>query len=81
MKPETYKLLFTGQHLDLLKDVKFDYVIKIDNSENRLDSIISACLLQFPNDYKGIVLIQGDTGSAFGCALAAFHRHLKIIHL
>lgn len=81
MKPETYKLLFTGQHLDLLKDVKFDYVIKIDDSENRLDSIISACLLQFPNDYKGIVLIQGDTGSAFGCALAAFHRHLKIIHL
>ena len=38
-------------------------------------------MLQFPNgDFRG-VLVQGDTGSAFGCALAAFNRKLKIYYL
>jgi UDP-N-acetylglucosamine 2-epimerase (non-hydrolysing) len=81
MKKSQYKLLFTGQHPDLLKDVEVDYQIKINQSDNRLDSIISDCMLQFPNgDFEG-VLVQGDTGSAFGCALAAFNRQLKIYYL
>ena len=76
-----YKLLFTGQHPDLLKDVEVDYKINISSSDNRLDSIISDCMLQFPQgDFRG-VLVQGDTGSAFGCALAAFNRQLKIYYL
>ena len=44
-----YQLLFTGQHPDLLKDIKVDHQITIGNSENRLDQLISDCLLQFPN--------------------------------
>jgi UDP-N-acetylglucosamine 2-epimerase (non-hydrolysing) len=81
MDKSQYKLLFTGQHPDLLKDVEVDYQIKINQSDNRLDSIISDCMLQFPNgDFEGI-LVQGDTGSAFGCALAAFNRQLKIYYL
>lgn len=76
-----YKLLFTGQHPDLLKDVEVDYKININTSDNRLDSIISDCMIQFPlGDFRG-VLVQGDTGSAFGCALAAFNRQLKIYYL
>lgn len=76
-----YKLLFTGQHTDLLKDVKVDYQININKSNNRLDSIISDCILQFPNEnFKG-VLVQGDTASAFACALAAFHRGIKVYYL
>ena len=75
-----YKLLFTGQHKDLLKDIKVDYRIEIGDQTNRLDQIISDCLTQFPEgDFD--VLVHGDTVSAFACALAAFSRKLKIIHL
>jgi UDP-N-acetylglucosamine 2-epimerase (non-hydrolysing) len=81
MDRSEYKLLFTGQHPDLLKDVEVDYKININNSDNRLDAIISDCMLQFPQgDFRG-VLVQGDTGSAFGCALAGFNRQLKIYYL
>ena len=81
MDRSEYKLLFTGQHPDLLKDVEVDYKININSSDNRLDSIISDCMLQFPNGEFSRVLVQGDTGSAFGCALAAFNRQLKIYYL
>ena len=81
MDRSEYKLLFTGQHPDLLKDVEVDYQINMSTTTNRLDSIISDCMLQFPNgDFRG-VLVQGDTGSAFGCALAAFNRQIKIYYL
>jgi UDP-N-acetylglucosamine 2-epimerase (non-hydrolysing) len=76
-----YKLLFTGQHLDLLKDIKVDYRIAIGNSDNRLDQLISDCLLQFPNGDFDSVLVQGDTASAFACAVAAFNRQKKIYYL
>ena len=77
---DNYKLLFTGQHSDLLKDIKVDYRIEIGDKTNRLDQIISDCLMQFPEgDFD--VLVHGDTVSAFACALAAFSRNLKIIHL
>ena len=77
-----YKLLFTGQHLDLIKN--FDNIDKLEiiNGVNRLDSIVASVL---NNDliFKDIthVMIQGDTTSAFAISLAAFHRKLKIIHL
>ena len=81
MDKSEYELLFTGQHPDLLKDVEVDYKININPSDNRLDSIISDCMLQFPQGDFRRVLVQGDTGSAFGCALAAFNRQLKIYYL
>jgi UDP-N-acetylglucosamine 2-epimerase (non-hydrolysing) len=81
MDREEYRLLFTGQHPDLLKDVEVDYKININTSHNRLDSIISDCMIQFPNDDFKSVLVQGDTGSAFGCAIAAFNRGIKIYYL
>lgn len=81
MDRSEYKLLFTGQHIDLLKDVEVDYKITISQNSNRLDSIISDCMLQFPNgDFRG-VLVQCDTGSAFGCSLVAFNRKLRIYYL
>ena len=39
-KIPNYKLLFTGQHKDLLKHIKPDYEITIKQSSNRLDSVI-----------------------------------------
>lgn len=76
-----YKLLFTGQHTDLLRDIDVDYKIDILGSDNRLDSVIADCMLQFPEGEFDTVLVQGDTASAFACALAAFHRRLRLVHL
>jgi UDP-N-acetylglucosamine 2-epimerase (non-hydrolysing) len=78
---DNYKLLFTGQHKDLLQDIKVDYRIEIGDKINRLDQIISDCLLQFPEGDFDAVLVHGDTVSALACALAAFSRKKKIIHL
>lgn len=78
---DNYKLLFTGQHPDLLKDIKVDYKININENQNRLDQVISDCLLQFPEGEFDSVLVQGDTASAFACAIAAYHRKKKIIYL
>ena len=78
-----YKTLFTGQHEDLLKDVHVDFRVNIEESfrHTRLDSIIIGCMEYFPNYKFGAVLVQGDTASAFACALAAFHRQIKVIYL
>ena len=78
---DNYQLLFTGQHKDLLADIKVDYRIEIGDQTNRLDQIISDCLIQFPEGDFDVVLVHGDTVSALACALAAFSRKKKIIHL
>ena len=78
---DDYQLLFTGQHEDLLKDIKVDYKIDIKENLNRLDQVVSDCLLQFPAGNFDCVLVQGDTASAFACAVAAFHRNKKIYYL
>jgi UDP-N-acetylglucosamine 2-epimerase (non-hydrolysing) len=77
-----YKLLFTGQHIDLLQN--FDDIKKLNiiDGPNRLDSIVNS-ILNNEKIFENVssVLIQGDTTSAFSIALAAFHRKIKIIHL
>jgi len=63
-------------------------VNKMDHAtwtDNRLDFVVSSQMLIADdhvelNDYKAI-LVQGDTASAFACALAAFHRKIPVIHL
>ena len=80
-----FSILFTGQHVDLLRDVKEDNIRRIeivDSGTCRLDSIVSS-ILNKEHIFEGIssVLVQGDTTSAFSVALAAFHRKIKIIHL
>tara|TARA_R110002020_G_scaffold46539_26_gene132456 strand:- start:3714 stop:4727 length:1014 start_codon:yes stop_codon:yes gene_type:complete len=84
-----YKLLFTGQHKDLVEKYIFDYddVIILsasDDSEiNRLDQIAINTLSQLPEDMYGAshVVVQGDTTSALSVALAAFHRKIPVVHL
>jgi UDP-N-acetylglucosamine 2-epimerase (non-hydrolysing) len=77
-----YSLFFTGQHIDLLKDVRVDYKLdQKDICKNRLNSIISNILtLELPESFTH-VLVQGDTSSAFAMALWAFNNKIKIIHL
>lgn len=78
------KTCFTGQHPDLLKNIKVDYNLKMDNniSENRLNNIFCNILSEnnifIDIDY---VLVQGDTSTACAIALSAFNNKIKIIHL
>lgn len=76
-----YKLLFTGQHVDLVKHAGLKLEIK-NLSENRLDSVLGSIINQ-DEIFEGItsVMVHGDTTSAIGMALAAFHRKIPIIHL
>jgi len=76
-----FKIIFTGQHQDLAPEGG-DYVLDIEEGNNRLDSII-ASVLNKNYIWEGIthVLVQGDTTSAFAVALAAMNRQVKVIHL
>ena len=81
-----HKILFTGQHTNLLPacaTAGIDYTLNIKDGRNRLDSIVSSVMNQShiwiePLRY---VMVQGDTTSAFAVALAAFHRKVPVIHL
>jgi UDP-N-acetylglucosamine 2-epimerase (non-hydrolysing) len=78
-----FKTLFTGQHEHIIgSKVNFDYKIKIEDGDNRLDSIFTS-ILNKQQIFDGIthVLVQGDTASAYAVALAAFHRRIPVIHL
>lgn len=76
-----YETLFTGQHTDLLKDVDFDYKLKIENGDNRLDSIFSSVLNKVDFSKYAAVMVQGDTASAFAMAISAYNHGCKVVHL
>jgi UDP-N-acetylglucosamine 2-epimerase (non-hydrolysing) len=80
-----FRLIFTGQHTDLLTNLPSNLdinKINISQGSNRLDSIVESVLNQ-EEIWEGVtsVMVQGDTTSAFSVALAAFHRKIKVIHL
>jgi len=78
-----YKTLFTGQHQDIApKNADFNLDVA-DYPGNRLDSILKNCLSIPDHYFKDVthVLVQGDTTSVVGLALAAMHRKIKVIHL
>jgi len=78
-----YKVLFTGQHADLVPtDIATLRLPGIACKGNRLDTIVSS-ILEHKFIYEGTthVLVQGDTTSAFAVALGAFHREIPVIHL
>jgi UDP-N-acetylglucosamine 2-epimerase (non-hydrolysing) len=80
-----YKILFTGQHETISTEFKFDKQIIIGIGENRLDTIVAACMNRFGLLIKEWnithVMVQGDTTSAMAIALSAFHHNIKVIHL
>lgn len=82
----TFRVLFTGQHLDLVKpEEKVDHTLTITTTTtNRLNNIMSNILSStdatlFHNiEY---VLVQGDTTSALAMAISAFNHGIKVMHL
>lgn len=77
-----HKLFFTGQQQDLIQGVGFDFTAApLSRCHDRLGNVITSCLEGFPEWGYDYVLVQGDTASAFACALAAFHRQKKVLYL
>ena len=83
-----FRILFTGQHKDIIDSSLHDYeqsFLEINNNicENRLDSIVCSIMSQIDNHLQDIsyVLVQGDTTTVFATALAAYHRNVPVIHL
>ena len=78
------KTCFTGQHKDLLQNIKVDYDLSMDDniSENRLNNIM-VNIFKYSYIFNEIdyVLVQGDTTTACAIALSAFNHGKKIIHL
>jgi len=78
------KTCFTGQHVDLLKNVDVDYKLNMSEtiSSNRLNNIYCN-IFKYTNIFEEVdyVLVQGDTSTASSIALSAFHNNKKIIHL
>jgi UDP-N-acetylglucosamine 2-epimerase (non-hydrolysing) len=77
-----YDICFIEQHKDLVIEEEVRIRIFIGQGPNRLNTIVSSILIaDIPwSDYSH-VLVQGDTGSAFGSALSAFHHKRTVIHL
>ena len=77
-----HSVCFTGQHTDLVKNVKVDFKIEQkEQTENRLNNILINILQnKLPTNFTH-VLVQGDTTSALSMAMWAFNNKLKIIHL
>ena len=82
-----FKVLFTGQHSNLIDKQFGDYNIAIESTldGNRLDDIFCSILSKIDFVYSNCnpkyVLVQGDTATALAIAMTAFHRGIKIIHL
>lgn len=90
-KAVPFVLICTGQHKELLdlEEIsnigahKFvDYKMENTKNDDRLNSVVSEITKTAPglNDISAL-MVQGDTTSAFAMALAAFHRHIPVIHL
>jgi UDP-N-acetylglucosamine 2-epimerase (non-hydrolysing) len=81
---QNIKTCFTGQHKDLLQNIKVDYELDMDEiiSDNRLNNIICN-ILKNTHIFSNIeyVLVQGDTTTALGIAISAFNNGIKVIHL
>ncbi|MDQ7783365.1 MAG: UDP-N-acetylglucosamine 2-epimerase (non-hydrolyzing) [Desulfomonilaceae bacterium] len=81
----------TGQHRDILDpflrffDIRPDYDLNI-LKENQTLSYVAARVLQGMTDIllreqPHLLIVQGDTTSAFAAALAAFHLKIPIAHV
>lgn len=70
---------------DKIINIDFPNPMIQEDVSNRLDNVIIQCMKSFSNVLDVLkpeyVLIQGDTATAYACALSAFQYKVKIIHL
>ncbi len=84
------KTVFTGQHMDLYEDVKHlvpppDYSLAIMQHDQSLNGIMTSLGQKFPalleENAVDLVIVQGDTSSAFLIGLMAFYHKVKVGHV
>jgi len=79
-----FETLRVEQHTTLITDTEQDdYIVRVPSGFNRLDALLATANNIPDNVFRYIthVLVQGDTSTAFVCAMAAFHRNIPVIHL
>ena len=85
------RLLSTGQHREVLRDalsvfgLRPDADLKVMRRRQSLDALLSAVIIGVSRELSrrrpDLLLVQGDTTSALGAALAAFQHGVPIAHL
>jgi len=76
------ELVQVAQHTTLLEGAHYDRKVTISNTPNRLSSIVGSILIEEPFlPDTSLVVVQGDTASAYGVALAAYHAEIPIAHV
>lgn len=85
------RLLATGQHRELLASALASFALRPDRDLRLMRpsqtpaSVLAACLsgveAELARRRPELVLVQGDTTSALGAALAAFYRGVPVAHL
>ena len=85
------RLLATGQHREILSaalaafGLKPDVNLRLMRPNQSPGALLSAVLAGVDSELArktpDLVLVQGDTTSALGAALAAFHRRIPVAHL
>jgi len=84
-------VMITGQHMEMCKpyldlfDITPRYDLSIMEENQTLNDIVIKILKRLPvllGEIKpDIILVQGDTTSAFAAALAAYHSETKVGHI
>ncbi len=84
-------VVITGQHVEMCRpyldlfSVTPEHNLAIMQADQTLDSIVAAIMTKMPAVLREIrpdmVLVQGDTTTAFATALAAFHNNIRIGHI
>ncbi len=84
------KVLFSGQHKDLIHNFKHlvynDIILENIMEHNQtLNKLVSKILVKMNDIFEKYdisnIIIQGDTSTAYGIALSGFYHKKKIIHI
>ena len=85
------RIVTTGQHRELLIDVLEIFKINPDNNLNLMlekqslsnltVSILKGLEIEFENFLPKLVIVQGDTTTAYAAGMAAFYKKIKIGHV
>lgn len=84
-------ICITGQHREILKDIlrifkiKFDYNLNIMTEDQTLDYVVIECLEKVKRillkEKPDLIIVQGDTSTAFASALAGYYQKMPIAHI
>lgn len=86
------EVIFTGQHVELVRDaidffkIKIDQHLKIMHPGQSLNQLLIHALTQLEHTFnnghpRDAIMVQGDTTTVLAGALVAFHMKLPIAHV